>query len=171
MAVKTLLLALSCLMLGGCDSLIHEALKPQRVPVDPVAVEPIFYEMHSVGVSAYGRDGACDYLVDARGTYVTNTKMDDCDKASADGQAAKFDSLAQSELDQLRHREKVLGLPAMKSVALVYDENGLLTDGGFNVDLCVEYSFEPANPIDLAQPPPSGRGPQPWVVNDVCGDQ
>jgi len=171
--VKPLLLALCCLILGGCDSLIHEALAPQRVAVDPTAVEPLFADMHSLGVSAYGRGGACDYLFDARGTYVTSTTMGDCEDISADGGAATlpFDSPAQAELDQLRSREKALGLPAMKSVALVYDEHGLLTNGGFGVDVCVEYTFEPASPMDLDHPAPSERGAHPWTVDDVCGNQ
>lgn len=151
------------------DPVIHQALAPQRVAVDPVKAEQIFPLMHKLGVESYGTIHFCDYVVDARGTFVSDLNADGCDRFQADDNTALvLDAQAMQERAQLRADEQALGLPPMRGIALGYDENGLLTSAGFGVDSCVEYNFEPAAPMDLDAPSPSARGGDPWQITDVC---
>jgi hypothetical protein len=142
------------------------------VDVDPVSVEPMFVLMHELGVETYGRAHFCDYIVDARGTYVSDPSAEGCDRLSADGRTVEvFDAQATQERAALLAQEQALGLPRMHVISVVYDEQGRLKWAAFDVDSCVAYNFEPAAPMDLSQPSPSGRGSSPWTTLDVCAGE
>src|SRR5258706_1114006 len=140
-----------------------------RVAVEPSRIPPLIDSMHSLRVESYGRHGSCDYLIDARGAYVSDLRKDDCDPFAGDDEVAlEFDQTARRELARLREEEGVLGLPRIIGIDLAYDEHGLLTYAGFAVDTCSAYNapFDP--PRDLDQADPFGPRPIPWSILDVC---
>jgi hypothetical protein len=164
-----LFLVVACLLLSGCDAIIHQALGPKRVQVDPVSVEPMFVFMHNLGVQSYGTFHFCDYVIDQRGTFVSDLKAGGCDGFAADGQVAQvLDTHANRERAALHADQQSLGIPTMHDIDIVYDDHHLLAQAGFEVDSCVIYTFEPAAPMDLDQSSPPGRGSSPWTTEDVC---
>jgi hypothetical protein len=129
----------------------------------------MFVFMHKLGVESYGTIHFCDYVIDQRGAFVSDLKADGCDRLAADGQVAQvLDTHANQERAALHADEQSLGIPTMHDISIVYDDNHLLAQAGFEVDSCVTYTFEPAAPMDLDQASLPGRGSSPWTTLDVC---
>jgi hypothetical protein len=129
----------------------------------------MFVFMDQLGVLSYGTIHFCDYVIDARGTFVSDLNADGCDGFQvAPDVAHAFDAEAVGERTTLLADERRLGLPSLHAISLSFDDNHRLVDARFAVDSCVTYDFQPAQPLDLRDFSPADRGPSPWTTTDGC---